>query len=80
MIRSAFVLGLIIALPAAGYAVGAKAPNPAHRTMHQHEQTLARATALAVPQGVVVAPLSRSPEVDGLSRHDEDCNMGCIDH
>jgi hypothetical protein len=80
VLRLVFVLELIIALPATGYAVGAEAPNPAHRTMHQHQEDLVKATALATPHRRVVAPASRSPEIDGLSRHDEDCNMGCIDH
>lgn len=40
----------------------------------------AHASALATP---FVGPSSappRAPETDGLSRNDEDCNMGCIDH
>jgi len=80
LIKSALALGIILALPVTGYAVGAEAPNPAHHTMHHHKGDFAKATALAAPRGAVVAPSAPLPETDGLSRRDEDCNMGCIDH
>ena len=80
LIKTALVLGIISSLPTAGYAVGAEAPNTAHRTMLHHKGDLAKATALAPPRGAVVAPAAPLPETDGLSRSDEDCKMGCIDH
>jgi hypothetical protein len=35
---------------------------------------------IARPKGAVVAPSAPLPETDGLSRSDEDCKFGCIDH
>jgi hypothetical protein len=80
LIKSVLALGIILALPVTGYAVGAEEPNPAHRTMHHHKEDFAKVTALAAPRGAVVAPSAPSPETDGLSRNDEDCKFGCIDH
>jgi len=80
LIRSALVLGIVLALPVTGYAVGAEAAKPAEHTMHHHKADLAKATALAAPKGAVVAPAAPLQETDGLSRNDEDCNFGCIDH
>jgi hypothetical protein len=60
--------------------VCAEAPNPAHHAMHRHNGDFAKATALAGPQGAVVAPSAPLPVTDGLSRIDEDCKFGCIDH
>jgi hypothetical protein len=80
LIKSASALVIILALPVTSYAVGAEAQNPAHHTMHHHKGDYAEATALATPLGVVVAPLAPLPETDGLSRRDEDCKFGCIDH
>jgi hypothetical protein len=48
-----------------------------HPTSH-HWSVMAKATALA--PSVVAYPLPPSRDIDGLSRHHDDCNMGCIDH
>ncbi|MBV8106459.1 MAG: hypothetical protein JO223_17895 [Hyphomicrobiales bacterium] len=80
LIKTVLMLGVILAVPVTGYAGSAEGPHPAHRTMHHHKGALAKATALAAPPGAVVAPPAPLPETDGLSRRDEDCNMGCIDH
>jgi hypothetical protein len=79
LIRSAFVLGLILALLVTGDAAGAEEPNPSQHTMHHHKRNFPKASALA-ERRAVVAPSAPMPETDGLSRHDEDCNTGCIDH
>jgi hypothetical protein len=80
LIKTALVLGIISFLPTAGYAAGAEAPNTAQHRMLHPTGDLAKATALAPPRGAVVAPSAALPETDGLSRSDEDCKMGCIDH
>lgn len=82
MKRLSFVsiaLCAILAAPVAAYpALGAGAPAPGHRTVRHHKAAdFAKASALAAP-AAVAAPASR--ETDGLSRNDDDCNMGCIDH
>jgi hypothetical protein len=46
-------------------------------TIH-HRATFAKATALAAPSPDPSKRASR--ETDGLSRSDDDCNYGCIDH
>jgi len=51
---------------------------PSHRTVH-HMAKFAKATALVAP-ALPAARSSSLPETDGLSRNDEDCNYGCIDH
>jgi len=53
-----------------------------------HRQTTGRSAAAAL--GIAKVPLDaranvirdvqRVPETDGLSRNDEDCNYGCLDH
>jgi hypothetical protein len=48
----------------------------AHRAVN-HETVDPRASALAPAP---IAALVRRGETDGLSRNDEDCNYGCIDH
>jgi hypothetical protein len=49
------------------------------QTMHDRAN-FAKATALAMPLSVVRMSSPPSPRTDGLSRNDEDCNYGCIDH
>ena len=48
----------------------------AHRAVH-HEAVDPRASALAPAPAAASA---RQPQTDGLSRNDDDCNYGCIDH
>jgi hypothetical protein len=51
-------------------------PTSGHLRIH-HRATFAKATALAAPS---TDPSKGAREADGLSRNDDDCNHGCIDH
>ena len=79
LFKASIVVGIILSLSAAAYpAESGGVVVHSHRTVH-HITNFAKATALAAP----ALPSARSPslpETDGLSRNDEDCNMGCIDH
>jgi hypothetical protein len=79
----AFTLAvLLFALPALGAPTGEAGHKPAHHRIAD----FAKARALLSP--APVPPLGTEnhgrleplPETDGLSRQDEDCNIGCIDH
>jgi hypothetical protein len=76
-LKAPLTLGFILAIPL--FAIPAHSA-PVHKTGHQpaHDRVadFAKANALVSP----AAPVARSRETDGLSRNDEDCNMGCIDH
>jgi hypothetical protein len=79
MMRKAFILSAALGFAAAPVMSDpldrAGLPMSGHRTI-QHRATFNNATALApslpVPSGW--------RETDGLSRNDDDCNYGCIDH
>jgi hypothetical protein len=62
----------LFALPALGA--------PTHETgrkLAQHRVAdFAEATAYVSP----VTPIAQAPETDGLSRKDDECNFGCVDH
>jgi hypothetical protein len=80
--RKAFLLSVVLGVAAAAPVRRhprdpAGRPTSRHRTIH-HRATFAKATALAVPSPVLSRPAPR--ETDGLSRNDDDCNYGCIDH
>jgi hypothetical protein len=75
--KTATALGFILAvslfvLPAHGAPAHDTGPKPAHHRVAD----FANARALVSP----AAPLLQAPETDGLSRKDEECNFGCIDH
>jgi hypothetical protein len=83
-----FVLAIsLFALPALSAPTHRTAPRPAHHRVDD----FAKAKALVSPTpGLVPAtvlppgPESHgrlwAPETDGLSRKDEECNFGCVDH
>ena len=75
--RSAFILSIVLGL-AQTVPSAAHTRTAAHTTFHHWSVTMAKATALAPP--VVAFPLPPSRDADGLSRDQDDCNMGCIDH
>ncbi len=79
LFKASIAVGIILSLSAAAYpAESGGVVVHSHRTVH-HMANFAKATALAAP----ALPSARSPslpETDGLSRNDEDCNYGCIDH
>jgi len=61
-------------------AFAASTDHPMRHPARHHAADFARARALASPAIDPLAPSPRAPETDGLSRNDDDCNMGCIDH
>jgi hypothetical protein len=74
--RSALILSIVLGL-AQTVPSAAHTRTAAHRTIH-HWSVMAKVTALAPAIGDIPLPPTRDPE--GLSRHHDDCNMGCIDH
>lgn len=68
-----FILAIpLFALPAHGAPAHVAGPKPGHHRMAD----FAQATAYVSP----TAPVAQAPETDGLSRKDEECNFGCVDH
>ena len=75
--RTFLAFGLLVASCAAS---GAESSAPVRHAVHHNRLDFAKARALAPSMAPVVRPEPVLPETDGLSRHDEDCNYGCIDH
>ena len=79
---------LAIALATSGlYPAHAGADTqPTHATVRHSAHDFAKAKAMAPLPPLApwneTAPMraDHRPETDGLSRNDEDCNFGCIDH
>jgi hypothetical protein len=68
-----FVLAIqLFALP----ALGAPAHDTGYQPAHHRAADFAEARAYASP----TTTFAQAPETDGLSRKDEECNFGCIDH
>ena len=84
--REAFVLsialGFALATPVAAKSLDKVSPRASGSRAIHHKANFARATALAMPLFAVTmsSPPSPRTETDGLSRNDEDCKYGCIDH
>ena len=69
----AFILAIpLVALP----ALGAPAHDAGHKPAHHRIAAFAAARAYVSP----ATPVPQAPETDGLSRKDEECKFGCIDH
>jgi hypothetical protein len=79
LFSTAVALGILLAPSAATYAAS-EGPSATPRRAVDHGMDFAKARALAPSMAPVLAPERRAPETDGLSRNDEDCNYGCIDH
>jgi hypothetical protein len=62
----------LLALPALSAPSHATGPRPAQHRVAD----FAEATAYVSP----ATPIAQAPETDGLSRKDDECNFGCIDH
>jgi hypothetical protein len=78
LFKASIALGLVLSLSGAAAYPVENGVAPSHRTVH-HVAKFAKATALVAPP----LPAARSSllrETDALSRNDEDCNSGCIDH
>ncbi len=75
--RVPMALGLLLAIPLFALpAHGAPAYETGHKPAQRRVADFAEATAYVSP----VTPIAQAPETDGLSRKDEECNFGCIDH
>jgi len=70
-------LGFILVMPLFALpAHAASAHEAAEKRAHYEVADFAEAKALVIP----TAPAAPAPETDGLSRKDEECNFGCVDH
>ena len=70
-------LGFILAIPLFALpALAAPVHDTGYQPAHQRAADFAEARAYVRP----AAPVAPAPETDGLSRNDEECNYGCIDH
>ena len=68
-----FILAIpLFAAPALGFTAHVEGSKPAHHRVAD----FAKARAYVSP----VTPVAQAPETDGLSRKDDECNFGCIDH
>ena len=74
--KVSMALGFILAFPLFALpALGASAPEVDQMQADHRVADIAKAKALVRP-----ATRALDARTDGLSRNDEDCNMGCIDH
>ncbi len=75
--KAPMALGFILAIPLfAVPALGAPTHLEGSKPAHHRVADFAQATAYVSP----VTPIAQAPETDGLSRKDDECNFGCIDH
>ena len=73
----ALAFGFVLTAPIPAYAQVGAQPTYNHKARVRHLMAIPRtATALAPASSTAV----RVPETDGLSRNDDDCRFGCIDH
>ena len=76
-IKAPMALGFLLAIPLfAVPALGAPAHLERSKRAHHRVADFTQATAYVSP----VTPIAQAPETDGLSRKDDECNFGCIDH
>jgi hypothetical protein len=77
-------LALAIALAASGPCDANAGGDPQPMSAARHSALdFKKAKAMAPPAPIFLMESVRAdhrPETDGLSRNDEDCNFGCIDH
>ena len=80
-LQTSLAVGLILILNGGAFSAFAASASDTMTppARHLNKGGFAKAKALA-PVAVPHAPVRRIPETDGLSRNDEDCNYGCIDH
>ena len=75
--KAPMALGLLLAIPLFALpAHGAAAYDTRHQATQRRVADFAQATAYVSP----IAPIAQGRETDGLSRKDDECNLGCIDH
>jgi hypothetical protein len=75
--KAPMAFGFILAIPLFVLpAHGAPAYDTEHKPAQHRIADFAQATAYVSP----VTPAAQAVETDGLSRKDEECNFGCVDH
>jgi hypothetical protein len=83
-LASILALALFVAVPAPMAAVASERVTGVHEHRVQMYDVVRgpfkAATALAPPLAIVPAARSDDDKYDGLSRHSDDCNYGCIDN
>jgi hypothetical protein len=75
----ALAFGFTLTTPIPTYAQVGDQPTYKHKAHVHHIMAIPR-TATALTPAAAPAIAVRAPETDGLSRNDDDCNFGCIDH
>jgi hypothetical protein len=76
-LKTAMAVGFILAAPLfAVPALGAPPRELEHKSSRYQTADFANAQAFVTPP----MPILRALETDGLSRNDEECNVGCLDH
>jgi hypothetical protein len=75
--KAPMAFGFLLAIPMFALpALGAPAHVAGSKPAHHRITDFAQATAYVSP----VTPIAQARETDGLSRKDDECNFGCIDH
>jgi hypothetical protein len=75
--KAPMALGFLLAIPLFALpAQGSPAYDTGHKPPQQRVADFVDARAYVGP----VKPAAQAPETDGLSRKDEECNFGCVDH
>jgi hypothetical protein len=75
--KAPMALGFLLAIPLFALpAHGAPTHDIGHKPAHHRVADFAEARAYVSPK----TPVAQAPETDGLSRKDEECNFGCVDH
>jgi hypothetical protein len=73
----ALAFGFALTTPIPVYALIGAQPTYKHKSHAHHVMAIPRTATALMP---APATAVRAPETDGLSRNDDDCRFGCIDH
>ena len=73
----ALAFGFALTTPISVYAQVGAQPTYKHKAHVDHITAIPSAATALMP---APATAVRAPETDGLSRNDDDCKFGCIDH
>jgi hypothetical protein len=76
----AFCFALAPPLSAYAFEPGAAAAHEQTRGTHHPARVKILPNATALAPAWAMSSAGRVHETDGLSRNDDDCNYGCIDH
>jgi hypothetical protein len=76
----ALAFGFALAVPGSAYAYVHSAHVYRHGQHHATQAEISQKKVTALVALRTISPPSIFKETDGLSRRDDDCNDGCIDH